>query len=175
MFLVTDDTDWTNGLPVDVILQTTPRLDGAIDDALRFAHGRTGIILGDLPGLGSAELDRALSRASDTPLGMVADAHGTGTTLITATEASAHRPRFGTDSANSHRKFGYRDLDIPCGSGLRFDVDTIDDLLCLDWPLMGPLTAAVLRRSGLSMPLAATRSSTTSSLPTPSRTIGAPL
>jgi 2-phospho-L-lactate guanylyltransferase len=106
------------------------------------AAGRgVAVLLGDLPALTPAELAEALDLARSTDLAMVADAAGTGTTLITAADGATHRPLFGAGSAEAHRAAGYLPLDVPAHSGLRTDVDTLEELVDLDGRL-GPHTAA---------------------------------
>jgi 2-phospho-L-lactate guanylyltransferase len=106
------------------------------------AAGRgVAVLLGDLPALRPEELGEALDLARATGLAMVADAEGTGTTLITAADGATHRPLFGPGSADAHRAAGYLPLDIPALSGLRSDVDTLEELIALDGRL-GPHTAA---------------------------------
>lgn len=80
----------------------------------------------DLPALRPAELAAALAAAGTAPRCFVPDAHGTGTTLLTAL-GTALRPRFGPGSAHAHTDDGAVALagDWP---GLVRDVDTPDDL-----------------------------------------------
>jgi len=108
------------------------------------APGRgIAVLLGDLPALTPRELDDALSTAAQHPLAMVADAAGAGTTLVTAADGRVHAAAFGPDSRRAHRAAGYAELDLPVGSGLRTDVDTLDELRALA-PRVGPRTAALL-------------------------------
>jgi 2-phospho-L-lactate guanylyltransferase len=99
----------------------------------------------DLPALRPVELARALELAgSAAPRCFVADAHGTGTTLLTAVGTDLE-PRFGPDSASAHRTSGARQLT---GSwpGLVQDVDTQADLMAARALGVGPRTAALLDR-----------------------------
>ena len=80
----------------------------------------------DLPALRPEELTAALAAAADVARAFVADAQGTGTTLLTAVGVPL-RPAFGPGSADAHRAGGATPLD---GSwpGLLRDVDTEADL-----------------------------------------------
>jgi len=89
------------------------------------------IMLGDLPALAPQEIDFALSLASVLPLSMVPDAAATGTTLLAALGGNSHIPAFGEGSAAAHSTSGYVALEIASGSGLRTDVDTLNDLAAL--------------------------------------------
>lgn len=85
-------------------------------------------LLADLPCLRAADLDAALQAAGD--LGgrsFVADAAGTGTTLLVAAPGVRLDPRFGAGSAQAHRTSGAAALTADLTS-LRLDVDTTDDL-----------------------------------------------
>lgn len=154
VLLITDDAGWTahaiGDLEIEVQVQHMPGLDHAIAEALSTLRspkganvGRvdrdqspgkrpilpqhpTAVLLGDLPALRSEDLDSALVQAANMPLGFVPDAHGTGTTLVTALDPAAHRPHFGPQSAARHRGAGYR--EIQAAASLRCDVDTVEDL-----------------------------------------------
>jgi 2-phospho-L-lactate guanylyltransferase len=98
----------------------------------------------DLPALRPAELAAALRAAAGADRCLVADAHGTGTTLLTA-RAGDLLPRFGAGSAAAHVDAGALLLtgDWP---GLRRDVDTPDDLAEAVRLGIGRATAALLPR-----------------------------
>ena len=133
-----------------VIVQEQAGLAAAIEIGLDTATdfgiaGRgTAVLLGDLPGLTSAELGAALDDARRFDRAMVPDAAGTGTTLITAADGQLHSPRFGDASAAAHVAAGYAVLDVPADSGLRRDVDTRTDLEALG-SRVGIHTTAALR------------------------------
>jgi 2-phospho-L-lactate guanylyltransferase len=78
----------------------------------------------------------------------VADAGGTGTTLLTAVGVALD-PRFGRGSAAAHRAGGARELTGPW-PGLRRDVDTAEDLRAAALLGLGSRTARLLgtRASG---------------------------
>lgn len=108
---------------------------GDLNRALRHAWERVGLLhpsLGvvamcaDLPCLSADDLDRALSE-SLAPRWFVADAAGTGTTLLAARPGVDLDPRFGAGSARRHEESGATPLQIAL-STLRTDVDTEADL-----------------------------------------------
>jgi 2-phospho-L-lactate guanylyltransferase len=136
-----------------VVVDTGGGLNAAVDVGLAEALGlvggaraqfHTAVLLGDLPALKPPELEAALALATAHDRTLVADAAGSGTTLITALYGRSHAPAFGAGSAQSHRAAGYTPLDIPVNSGLRLDVDTSDELAALDAARLGPRTAAAL-------------------------------
>lgn len=97
----------------------------------------------DLPCLRPEDLTIALDGASRGALRhFVADATGTGTTLLTAREGDL-APSFGHDSARLHRESGAAPLRAEIAS-LRRDVDTPEDLLAARELGVGPHTARVL-------------------------------
>jgi 2-phospho-L-lactate/phosphoenolpyruvate guanylyltransferase len=104
--------------------------DSGLNAAL--AHGAAAVpgpvaaLSSDLPALRPAELTAALQAAAAVPRAFVADAAGSGTTLL-AVRDGALTPRFGPGSAAAHTAGGALPLD---GNwpGLRRDVDTPDDL-----------------------------------------------
>jgi 2-phospho-L-lactate guanylyltransferase len=113
----------------------------------------------DLPALRPAELEAALTAAAaaaadGTRRCFVADAPGTGTTLLTA-DGVPLRPRFGPGSAAAHADDGARHLtgDWP---GLTRDVDTDDDLRAAAALGVGRWTAMLLD-SALAEPPGAAR------------------
>lgn len=105
---------------------------GDLNRALRFAVESLGVpaapvaaMLGDLPCLVTADLTEAL--ASVTGAGFVADAAGTGTTLLAVTDPASFNPRFGIASRAAHRATGTPEVSIGVPT-LRLDVDTAEDL-----------------------------------------------
>jgi 2-phospho-L-lactate guanylyltransferase len=129
--------------------------DGGLNPALEHGARQAGELTGstavaalssDLPALRPDELRRALEAAGGTaPRCFVPDAHGTGTTLLTAygTELG---PRFGPGSAGAHRASGARAL-TGAWAGLVQDVDTEADLRAAEALGVGPRTRAMLDRS----------------------------
>jgi 2-phospho-L-lactate guanylyltransferase len=117
--------------------------------ALAAGTAAVAALSSDLPALRPQELTAALAAAAaGGPRCFVADAGGTGTTLLTAV-AVALDPRFGRGSAAAHRAGGASELTGPW-PGLRRDVDTADDLRAAAALGLGPRTARLLgaRASG---------------------------
>jgi 2-phospho-L-lactate guanylyltransferase len=102
-------------------------LNPALEHGAEAAGGpAVAALSSDLPALRPEELAAALTAARRAPRCFVADAHGTGTTLLTAA-GTPLRPAFGSGSAAAHRDGGAVQLtgDWP---GLVRDVDTEADL-----------------------------------------------
>jgi len=104
-------------------------------------------LLGDLPALRPEDLAEALRAARGVARGVVADADGTGTTLLTAAPGVAWESAFGEDSLASHRAMGAVPLDVPDASTLRHDVDTAEHFAAALALGLGPRTAALVRAS----------------------------
>ena len=85
-------------------------------------------LLGDLPALRPADVAGALRQASSLARSVVADAEGTGTTLVTAGPGIPWRSSFGDGSFARHVALGCVPLDVPESSTLRRDVDTAHQL-----------------------------------------------
>jgi 2-phospho-L-lactate guanylyltransferase len=96
----------------------------------------------DLPALRPEELTAALAAAEAAPRCFVADAHGTGTTLLTAVGTDLS-PAFGAGSAQRHAAGGAVPL-TGAWPGLTHDVDTPADLRAALALGVGPHTAALL-------------------------------
>ena len=122
------------GAVVDVVHESTPSsLNRAVKIGIDHARDVTpshgiGVLLGDLPALHPADLDDALACAARHPLGVVLDAEGTGTTLLTAGPGIPLDPAFGAGSAQTHVARGHVRIALAPGSGLGHDVDVPDDL-----------------------------------------------
>lgn len=131
------------------VLPDEPR--AGLNAALRFGAAsayRTGHWIGalaaDLPALRPEDLAGALAAAAADPgRAYVADASGTGTTLLAAAPGAELDPRFGPGSAAAHAASGARPLhgDWPT---LRRDVDTDADLADAARLGLGPRTARLL-------------------------------
>ncbi len=119
-------------------------LAGAVADVADAAGGPVAVtaMLGDLPCLTSSELTGALAWAAGRPA-FVADAAGTGTTLLTVGDRADFVPHFGTGSARAHASAGYRPVPLAL-PGLRQDVDTAEDLAAAISLGAGVRTRAVL-------------------------------
>lgn len=101
-------------------------------------------LLGDLPSLRPDDLAEALRQAASVPRGVVPDAEGTGSTLVTAAAGVEWTSAFGEDSLARHVSLGCAALSIPDASTLRRDVDTAAQLAAARTLGLGPRTAAVL-------------------------------
>jgi 2-phospho-L-lactate guanylyltransferase len=110
-----------------------------LDQALSWAIGElaingpsdlaTAVIVADLPALTASDLQQVLRTASRHRVSMVVDHHGTGTTLLAATDPLLLAPAFGTASAARHQIRAVTVLGTDqCGPAVRCDVDTLDDL-----------------------------------------------
>lgn len=104
--------------------------------------GFLAVLPGDLPGLDAGELAAVLRRCADHRFAVVPDHLGVGTTLLAATRVGWLRPRYGADSFRRHQRAGAFPITLPPASTLRWDVDTVDDLLTAS----GPRTSAALQR-----------------------------
>jgi len=135
---------------------------GGLNDALRHAAagtpGPVAALAADLPALRPADLAAALGRAADRAGAgrrcFVADAGGTGTTLLAAPAGPLLGPRFGAGSAAAHAASGAAALTGAWPS-LRRDVDTAADLRAATALGLGVRTAALLRAAAVGPPAAA--------------------
>ena len=117
-------------------------LNPALEHGARAAGGvAVAALSSDLPALRPEELAAALTAAASAPRCFVTDAHGTGTTLLTAV-GSELRPSFGPASAAAHRAGGAVSLtgEWP---GLLRDVDTEADLRAAVRLGAGPRTTSL--------------------------------
>ncbi|MEZ7002335.1 2-phospho-L-lactate guanylyltransferase [Streptomyces sp. AD55] len=122
-----------------------PGLNEEAGEALRTVGGADpaaalALIMGDLAGAGTADYAAALALAGRHRRAVVADADGTGTTLLTLRSAADFRPFLGPGSLARFRAAGHRPLDVGPASPLRRDVDTVDHLLSLPAHTLGPAT-----------------------------------
>jgi 2-phospho-L-lactate guanylyltransferase len=131
VLVVTDDT----GLDVAGARRLPDEGDGDLNRALHHASLRARLedpdlavaaMCADLPSLRTEDLTDALS-AGLTSRWFVADAAGTGTTLLAAGPGVELDPHFGTGSARRHEESGAMPIraELPT---LRRDVDTQEDL-----------------------------------------------
>lgn len=151
VLVVTDDAEVSALVSlwpaVDVVPEGDMRgLDAAI--ALGADAAGQGVpraaLLGDVPALTPHDLDTALELAGHVERGLVPDAEGTGSTLVTARPGAVWVSAFGPDSAARHRLLGCTGLDVPRDSTLRRDVDTAAQLTEAVARGVGPRTSAVL-------------------------------
>lgn len=159
--VVTSDADTVRrvreaavGAAVDVVHEPQPpdlnrAVRAGIDHArsLDPTHG-VGVLLGDLPALHATDVDEALAAAAAHPLGVVTDATGAGTTLLTALPGVSVHPAFGAGSAQAHLDRGHVRIALAPGSGLGHDVDVPDDLPAVIALGVGDRTRRVLRVVG---------------------------
>ena len=136
------------GLGAHVVADPGGGLDAAVvagrDHVAASAPGDPlAVLLGDLPSLRPEDLVAALDAAAAHAMAVVPDASGEGTTLLTALDATALHPRFGTGSAAAHTGAGHvrLDLDLP---RLRTDVDDDRALTAAAGVGLGPATRAAL-------------------------------
>jgi len=113
---------------------------------VRLANPGTSVAVmcADLPALRTADLDAALT-AGMSPRWFVADAAGTGTTLLAAGPGVDLEPHFGADSARRHEESGAVSVkaDVPT---LRIDVDTDADLVRARQVGVGPYTRQEMQK-----------------------------
>ena len=132
-------------------VQTRPGLNAALAEAADYA-GRTwpsdgvAALVGDLPALRPEALAEALAAATRHARSFVADASGTGTTLLAALPGTPLSPAFGPGSAARHAQVA---TPLDAAPGLRHDVDTADDLLTASELGLGPATNAVFASSAV--------------------------
>lgn len=99
---------------------------------------------GDLPGLRPDDLSQLLTDAV-APYWFVADAHGTGTTMLAAAAGRRLSPAFGPGSRAAHEAQGAVER-AQAGARARRDVDTLGDLWDAVRHGVGPRTAAAVER-----------------------------
>ncbi|AXK37268.1 2-phospho-L-lactate guanylyltransferase [Streptomyces armeniacus] len=105
----------------------------------------------DLPALRPGELARVLAAAAAHPRAFLADAAGTGTTLLSARPPHALAPHFGERSRARHLASGAVELTLRDVPGARQDVDTADDLRAALALGVGGYSAAAAARTLLAM------------------------
>jgi len=130
--------------------------EGSLNAAIRAAEERVrrgrpdlplATMCADLPSLRAGDLDLALALASEGPARRhVADAAGTGTTLLIARSGELD-PHFGVDSSRLHRESGAPDIEAEVRT-LRRDVDTAEDLADARSLGVGPHTQALVADDG---------------------------
>jgi 2-phospho-L-lactate/phosphoenolpyruvate guanylyltransferase len=162
VLVVTDDAvvrDEVGGLGA-LVLADAP--GAGLNEALGYGAGYArqrwpsqGVcaVAGDLPAMQPAELATALRAAAHLGVAFVPDADGTGTALYAATPGSAFRPRFGPASRRRHLDGGAAEIQNNVLTGLRRDVDTVDDLRAAAAIGLGPRTRAELEQDcGITAP-----------------------
>jgi len=131
VYVVTDEP----GFEVAGAVRLPDEGDGDLNRALHHASLRVRLLdpsmavaamCADLPCLDPLDLDTGLA-AGLTPRWFVADASGSGTTLLAAGPGANLDPHFGRDSARRHEESGARPVRAELLT-LRMDVDTEADL-----------------------------------------------
>jgi 2-phospho-L-lactate guanylyltransferase len=124
-------------------------LNPALADGARLArtlwprHG-VAALASDLPCALPAELADALGAAAAYERGVLPDARGDGTTLLTAAPGQELDPRYGAASYAAHVGSGARALPYGRWPSLERDVDTPADLAAAVALGVGPATARAL-------------------------------
>lgn len=148
VYVVTDEP----GFEAEGAVRIPDEGEGDLNRALRRAAGRVRLLdptlrlaamCADLPSLTHDDLDVALS-AGTTKRWFVADAAGTGTTLLATEPGGDLDPHFGTESARRHEESGASPVRATLAT-LRMDVDTEEDLRRAVILGVGIHTAAALR------------------------------
>ena len=118
--------------------------------AVLAAHPQACIVAlsSDLPALTASALSAFLVRAGQVEAACVADAAGSGTTVLTARSERALAPAFGPGSRQRHREGGATDLTADADPRLRRDVDTTEDLADAFRLGCGPATVTVVAAHG---------------------------
>lgn len=119
---------------------------GAAHAVARHPQCGVGALSADLPALKSADLEKALRRATEVGVAVVADVDGTGTTAYLVTAGRKFEPAFGPDSLKAHIGAGATPLPVADLPTLRRDVDTRADLNAAFALGLGPHTMATLHR-----------------------------
>lgn len=127
VIVVTDDDDLELWLPDSV--RFVPDPDAGLNAAIAAGAAaaslhRRAALLGDLPALTPVDLGEALHLACSVPRGVVADAEGVGSTLVTASTGLPWESMFGQGSFAAHQRMGCAAIDVSARSSLRRDVDT---------------------------------------------------
>ena len=148
--VVTDDAELEASVPSGVLVVTDRAGAGpnaAIVEAMSKLDESSprAALLADLPALRPADLESALAAASRVQRGVVPDAEGTGSTLVTASSGMTWASAFGPASFEKHLALGCTQLDVLPDSSLRRDVDTPAHLDTATALGLGPRTAAALR------------------------------
>lgn len=118
-------------------------LQAAAEVHRRHPELRIAALCADLAALRPDELGRALGSATRHRQAFVADAEGSGTTLLAAASVEDFRPCFGPGSREAHAAAGAVALDEEAITSVRRDVDTPDDLAAALDLGVGPRTAMV--------------------------------
>jgi 2-phospho-L-lactate guanylyltransferase len=151
--IVTRDPLWRSLLGVRRLRFVAESPTDSLNDALRrgaaacrttpAGHG-VAALTADLPALRPAELALALAPAEVVSTFFVPDAHGDGTTLFAARSPAQFWPHYGVGSRARHIEAGALEIHRPELTGIRQDVDTLEDLTRAQALGLGHHTGAVL-------------------------------
>jgi len=149
LWVVTDDPR-AAAVAAELGARVVPDAPAGLNPAVAHGARATGArcvaaLHSDLPALRAADLAEALDRAAAVARGFVADAEGTGTTLLTTT-TGVLAPAFGPGSAAAHAASGAVLLE-GAWPGLHRDVDTPEHLARARDLGCGPRTSASASRA----------------------------
>ena len=147
VIVVSDDPDtraFAHALGAHALADSGAGLNAAIR-AGAAAHHPVAAVLGDLPCVRPADLSWALQQGAAFERSYIADASGTGTTILMCTRGVLD-PRFGVRSAAAHAVSGATRID-GASPALHRDVDSEVDLWDAARIGVGDATGAVLERS----------------------------
>lgn len=153
--VVTDDADLEASVPSGVVVVADRAADGpnaALVEAMTSLPSATprAALLADLPALRASDLAEVLALAGMAARGVVPDAEGSGSTLVTAGAGVAWASAFGADSFARHLALGCTVLEVGADSSLRRDVDTAEHLAAAEALGLGRWTSAALRSAAAS-------------------------
>ncbi|WP_245834133.1 2-phospho-L-lactate guanylyltransferase [Streptomyces aidingensis] len=117
---------------------------GAGPSGARGGRAPVAALNADLPALRPEELARVLGAAAGHARSFLADAAGSGTTLLAVAPGTEPAPAFGPHSRARHLASGAVELAPPGVAGARQDVDTGDDLRAALALGAGPHTTAAV-------------------------------
>ena len=128
-----------------IVVSSEPSIDADVPDPAETGHNgaallgireavsrgaeRVLLVPGDCPALDPAEVRELL--ATDEPVAIVPDRHGTGTNALLLTPPDAFVPSFGPGSFARHRALAGPTARVAELPSLMHDVDTLEDLRSL--------------------------------------------
>lgn len=122
---------------------------GAAEVRARRPQAALAALNADLPALRPEELGRVLDFAARFPRAFLADAAGTGTTLLSALPGQVLGPHFGPRSRARHRASGAEEIVLSGVRSVRQDVDTAADLVAAGALGLGPFTSLARCEGGV--------------------------
>ena len=152
--VVTDDRRVSGALAPTAVTVVPDHPAAGLNAALRhgagvalssFPTGSIGALSADLPALRPADLTVVLRAGNGHDTAMVADAQGSGTTVLLARDGRTFSPAFGAGSAGRHVAAGAVIIGADLMS-VRRDVDTSADLRAALALGVGTATAALAAR-----------------------------